>query len=363
MTEIWTIEMSQDLERMAEIAESVESHGWDGMHVTDSQNRSPEPYVALTVAALATTRLGLGIGVSNPTTRHPALAAASAASVQRISNGRMTLTIGRGDSSAAQIGGGPATLKYFERYVRALRRYLNREPLTLEEAHQFLVGSVPSIDSLGLAGNPLNSSLGWLRESDPAVPLEITGSGAKVLAIASRVGERAMVAVGADPERVDWAVTTVRALGERPVGAFVNVVAHDDPAVARRLIRGVLASTARFSVMHGVVNGPADSDSQKVLSSIHSNYDMNGHGTAGSHQSAGISDRFVATHGIAGTPEECVRRLRELEELGISKFVVFPVGRRADAVEAERARTILDNEVVPFFSNALRKPASELSHQ
>ncbi len=53
----------------ARTAAEIEAAGWDGMLVVDSQNLSGDPYVALALAATATTRLGLGTGVTNSVTR------------------------------------------------------------------------------------------------------------------------------------------------------------------------------------------------------------------------------------------------------------------------------------------------------
>ena len=50
----------------------------------------------MTTAAVATERLRLSTGVTNPVTRHPAVTAGAAASVQSVSGGRMSLAIGRG---------------------------------------------------------------------------------------------------------------------------------------------------------------------------------------------------------------------------------------------------------------------------
>lgn len=359
MPELWTTEMHVDIENIPARAQRVEREGWTGMQLTDTQNRSPETYVALTAAALATQRIGLGLGVTNPVTRHPALAAAAAASVQRLSGGRMTMTIGRGDSAAAHIGGSPVRLNSFRRYVDVLRRYLNHQSVPFADLENLAMSSMPSISTLGLAGEPRGSSLEWLQESDLPVPLEVACSGPKVIGIAAEYADRPMLAVGAMPERISWAVDSLRQqrahLGtnvDAPIGAYVNVAAHDDPAVARRLIKGVLASTARFSVMHGNVQGPTDDKTAEVLNGIHSVYDMTGHGTAGSAQANRLTDDFITTFGIAGTPDHVRNRLQELTDLGISKFVFFPRGRANDEREAERARTVMANGVLPAFESS-----------
>ncbi len=94
--ELWTTTFAsaRAAQRMAQEAEAA---GWDGMLVVDSQNLSGDPYVSLALAGAATTRIGLGTGVTNSVTRHAAATATAITSVNRISNGRAVLGIGRGD--------------------------------------------------------------------------------------------------------------------------------------------------------------------------------------------------------------------------------------------------------------------------
>src|SRR3981189_189506 len=61
-------------------AQEIEAAGWDGMLVVDSQNLSGDPYVSLALAGAATTRIGLGTGVTNSVTRHAAAAATASTS-------------------------------------------------------------------------------------------------------------------------------------------------------------------------------------------------------------------------------------------------------------------------------------------
>jgi len=62
------------------------------------------------------------------------------------------------------------------------------------------------VDTLKLASNPESSTLQWLTDTDRSTPLEIVGAGPKVLAMAGKYSNRPAIAVGAVPERVDWAV-------------------------------------------------------------------------------------------------------------------------------------------------------------
>jgi len=63
------------------------------------------------------------------------------------------------------------------------------------------------------------------------------------------------LAVGADPERIAWALdlarTAAREQGRDPdelsFGTYVNIGCHADPAVGRELISGGVAAFAHFS--------------------------------------------------------------------------------------------------------------------
>ena len=85
-----------------------------------------------------------------------------------------------------------------------------------------------------------------------------------MIAAAARSADRTLFALGADPQRIKWGIEVSRqARAEAGLdadgiryGAYVNVVAHPDVAIARKLVIGSLSTFARFSVMHGTVSGP-----------------------------------------------------------------------------------------------------------
>ena len=69
------------------LARLAEESGFDGLLLADSQNLVGDPFVELGVAAGVTHRIGLGTGIVNLVTRHPAVVAAAIASVQVESGG------------------------------------------------------------------------------------------------------------------------------------------------------------------------------------------------------------------------------------------------------------------------------------
>lgn len=81
------------------LAVRAEELGLDGLLLADSQNLVGDPFVELGLLTQVTSRLGLGTGIVNPVTRHPAVVASAMASLQAESGGRAVLGLGRGDSS------------------------------------------------------------------------------------------------------------------------------------------------------------------------------------------------------------------------------------------------------------------------
>jgi 5,10-methylenetetrahydromethanopterin reductase len=347
MVDVWAMGISHPSVVARQAARS-EAAGYDGMFVVDSQNLAGDPFVGLTIAARETTRLQLGTGVTNPAMRHPAAAAAAIASVHLASGGRAVLGIGRGDSALAHVGLAPVSVERLERFVAVTRAYLWGESVSFDDLALFAPHRVAPVAALGLADAPETSRLHWLPTDLAPVPVEVVGTGPKVLDAAARTADRVVLAVGADPERVGWAIDRVRATNASvPIGAFVNVVAHPDLGIARQLIAGGMSTFARFSVMHGNVPTPMSDTQRSTLSNVHRVYDMNRHTQGGSPQAAQLDPDFIDRFGIAGPATMCVERLQELAKLGIDRFVVVGPTTGVDRDAASAAGRNFAEEVLP----------------
>jgi 5,10-methylenetetrahydromethanopterin reductase len=352
--EMWTMGVAAPM-NAARSGERAEAAGFDGMLVVDSQNLAGDPYVGLAIAASATSRLKLGTGVTNPATRHPVATAAAAASLQVVSNGRMVLGIGRGDSALAHLGSAPVPASLLERYVRVVRAFLRNDEVPFADLSEWKAASVKPVDALGLADAPSTSRLKWLPRDLAPVPVEVASTGPRVLRLAALHADRVMLAVGADPTRVAWAIDHVRRTradaGLEPdgirIGSYVNVVCNPDVDAARRMIAGGLATFARFSVMDGEVRTPVDESQQRVLLDVHGAYDMQHHTEVGSAQTERMPPEFIDRFGIVGPADRCIARLRELADLGIDRFAVSGPTAGADRDEARDAMIRFATEVMP----------------
>src|SRR2546422_8273190 len=90
--------------RMAQLGDE---YGCDMVGIADPPGSAMDPWVAMTLAIAATTRVRLATCVTNLVTRHPSITASAAASADLASGGRTILGIGAGHSGVANIGGVP----------------------------------------------------------------------------------------------------------------------------------------------------------------------------------------------------------------------------------------------------------------
>jgi 5,10-methylenetetrahydromethanopterin reductase len=351
MTQIWNLGVASPRGVM-KVAKHLETAGWQGLVVVDSQNLSGDAYVALAMAATVTERLGLGTGVTNSLTRQAAVTASAIASVQRVSNGRAVLGIGRGDSALAHLGRAPASVSQFDAYVRQLKTYLDGNAVAFDEIdiadHQ-----AKPVAALELADSPSDSRIPWLAKV-PHVPIEVAATGPRVIEIAALYGDRVMFTLGADSDRLAWGIDIAREARKRAgldphgivFGAYLNVGCHRDINVARSLVRGGLTTFARFSVMHGNVAGPVSESQRQVLNALHDSYDMRAHTRVNSRQAGTLTDEFIDRFAVVGSPDQVTRRLADLSKLGLDKFILSGMGP-GGAEHVSQALALFEAEVLP----------------
>lgn len=316
-------------------AAQAERLGFDGLLLADSQNLVGDVFVELGVLAGATGRLGLGTGVINPVTRHPAVIAAAIASVQLESGGRAVLGVGRGDSSLAQLGlARPSTARLRE-FVGQVRGFLRGETVTVD----------------GRA-----SRIGWIKDrAVPPVPVELAATGPATIAAAAAAADRVMLTVGADPARVAWGIAAARQARAAagldpaglPVGAYLNVGCHPDPAVARALVRGSTAIFAHFSAASAAASTTLSRDDAAVIRQVGRRYDEARHGLSDAAHAASLDNQFVDRFAVAGPPAQCAARLRHLFELGLDRIVVVPGSRDTDPQVLTSSNELFAREVLP----------------
>lgn len=310
-------------------AAQVEAWGFDGMLLADSQNLNADVWVELGLAAAATERITLGPGVTNPATRHPAVTASAVATLQAESDGRAVLGLGRGDSALSQIGRKPVHVSELERALVEIQGFLRGEEVELADGTK--------------------SHIGWIADSGhQKVPVAVAATGPKVIEVGTRHAERLDFTVGAEADRLRWAVDTARAAGAGDVslGAYVNVAAHPDRAAARDLVRGSTAILARFATEGAPPDGLSDV-TRKGIVELAAGYDEAHHGQAAAPHARRLPDDFIERFAVVGPSDEVAARLVAIAELGIERLIVVPGSLDADPAAVEAANARFAAEVLP----------------
>jgi 5,10-methylenetetrahydromethanopterin reductase len=322
----------------ADAAQRAEAEGWTGLTFNDSQNLSGDPYVALTLAASATTRLRIAPGVTNPFTRHPATTASAITCVDLVSDGRAELGIGRGDSCLAYIGLAPAPVSRLASYLDSLRKYLRGDGISMAEASESAAHQIGS-RRLPLLDAPDESRLEWLRANYPGrapVPVYVASSGERVIRMAAERADRVTLAVGANPGRVKWAIDLARSVNPKArFGAYVNLLVDEEIDRGVKVAAGVMTLFARFSVMHGSVSGPMDDNERSVFEQLSTSYQMTHHGQGQNQAATELARSLADGFGIIGPGPYCRDRLTELAELGVDRFHIMGASHDVDRETAE----------------------------
>src|SRR5499433_546414 len=168
------------------MAELAEGDGWDLLGVADTPGNAMDLWVALTLAATRTERVGLAACVTNLETRHPAITAGAAASVDAIAGGRLLLGLGRGHSGVANLGAAASAGAAF------------RDGLVFTRA--LLAGERASVN-----GGPAVQ----LPPGRRRVPVYAAASGPGALYTAGAVADGAFVNYGLEPAHVARATALV----------------------------------------------------------------------------------------------------------------------------------------------------------
>ncbi|MFH1267397.1 MAG: LLM class flavin-dependent oxidoreductase, partial [Planctomycetota bacterium] len=90
-------------ERLVTLAQFAEAHEFEHLWYAD-EKFFRDPYVGLTYVSQHTSRIKLGICVTDPYTRHPALTAMAMATLAELAGGRGVLGIGAGFSCLQAMG-------------------------------------------------------------------------------------------------------------------------------------------------------------------------------------------------------------------------------------------------------------------
>jgi alkanesulfonate monooxygenase SsuD/methylene tetrahydromethanopterin reductase-like flavin-dependent oxidoreductase (luciferase family) len=132
------IKISAELSHLCPLAEIVrhaqvlEERGFYRVWVPDTMVSPWEAWLAASLIIQNTTRLRIGLGVTNPYTRHPVVMAQMACTLQTLSQGRLSLSIGKGMARFLEKAGIGQKEKALEECVTIIRHLTKGERFSLE---------------------------------------------------------------------------------------------------------------------------------------------------------------------------------------------------------------------------------------
>ena len=294
----------------ARLAEDV---GFSMVGVADSQSVFRELYATMALCAQATTRVLIGPSVTNPITRHPAVAASGIATIDEIAPGRAFFGIGSGDSAILNLAERPATLADMRAYVAAVRALHTKREAEFR-------GRI--------------TRLTWAPR---AVPIYLSAEGPRTLELAGEIADGVIVNVGLTPALVRDAVARVHA-GARRAGrdpsqidlwTMVRANVTDDIEAGIEEIRMELASNAHHVFRFTLEGKHVPGELADAIRRVQKGYQPAAHEALGPSPNARLleaepalraylAERFAAV----GPPAVCAETLRGVVEAGIDGLLI-----------------------------------------
>jgi len=319
--------------RMIELIQLAEKHGFGYAWTYDSHVLWQESMPTLALTADRTSTIKLGHMVTNPGTREPTVLASAYATLHDISNGRMIMGIGRGDSA---------------------RRYIGQQPVKVAEFESALAMIKPFMNGREVTWNDKELQLKWVRPELPEIEMHVAGYGPKALAVAGRQGDGVIIQL-ADPDIIQWIMATARRAAEEAgrdpaaLKCIVSAPSHvgDDLADARDQVRWFPAMVSNH-VQDLIDRYGADGTTvPKALTEYvlaRKFYDYNEHSRVGAKHGEFVTDEICDRFCVIGSVEQCRAKLRELESVGVDQFNIYLMTHGQE----ETLQTYGD-EIIPEF--------------
>ncbi|KIF69844.1 hypothetical protein HY68_16680 [Streptomyces sp. AcH 505] len=300
-----------DASAFTERVERADGYGFDRISVGDTQLNNLECFSALGLAATRTKRALLGPGVTNAVTRDVGVMANALASLDVISGGRAFCLIARGDGAVRNAGLKPATVAEMREYFLALRDLLHTGRADFGDRHV---------------------RLPWAGKLGHKVPLYLVAEGPRMLRMAGEIADGVFVGSGLTPEVVRETLDTIHA-GARSAGrdpAELDIwwdtrsgiaLTHED---ALYRAKESLASVGNHAFRAGFEGKHVPAELYPQLRLYQQRFDYSEKGTSAQNgplmDELGLTEYFTERFGVVGTPEEVVRRLRELQAMGVTQI-------------------------------------------
>jgi len=309
-----------EIEYLSSVAEES---GFNSIWVTDHYNNR-NAYSVLTLLALRTRNVSLGVGVSNPFTVHPALIASAMATINELSGGRAALGIAAGDRMTLERLG-----------------ITWEKPLTRVREAVELIRKLMSGKRVSYSGKIFSVSNAGMDYRVVPYPVYIGAQGPKMLKLASEIGDGVLINAS-HPRDFEEAF---RCFGDVREGfdvvAYTSMSVDKDGNRAKEEAKIVVAFIVAGSP-EAVLERHGISGADEVREALNRAFA----GGSWADVKKAVSDDMVEAFSISGTPDEVVSRIEELKRAGVTHVVAgSPIG--ADKAKAIK---LIGKKVIPAFS-------------
>ena len=309
------------VELVRSMAEAADRFGYDMVGIADTPGIAMDPWVATTLLAQETRRARVAVCVTNLVTRHPAVAAASIASIELIAPGRAVLGVGVGHSGTRNLG--MASLPPGE-----------------------LADGVAFIKEL-LRGRPASyrggtAHLPWVKRPSPVFlaashPRSLEAAGARADGAFINYGLAADNVAESEGAIARAARTAGRSPDEVEAWQIACLDCGEDGGASRRKIGAILAFVAAYVMGGGdLARRGVPAEHRAALLELRRRYSTRpGEADAVLVSELGLFDYLSRRLAICGTPDECLAQMRAAQAAGVRRLM-FSVSLAVDPVATVR---------------------------
>ena len=302
---------NEPAQKLAELVAFSEKNGLEYAWITDHYNNR-DCFSLLTHIASKTDTIKLGPGVTNPYTRTAPQLASAIATLHEVSGGRAVFGIGPGDRMT------------FDSLGIEWKKPVGTVKETVEIIRELLSGKKVSYE--GNIHNIKSAKLGFSK--DFKIPFYIGAQGPKMLQLAGKVGDGVLVNAS-HPLDFKKALPLIKEGGADmnnfDVGAYTSFSVaekRDDALKAAKPVVAFIVAGSPDTVFerHGI--------DLKSVDAVRSGFKK-----GFSEAVSAVTDDMLDAFSICGTPHECVDRIEELVDAGVTQIIPgSPLG--PDKVEA-----------------------------
>jgi len=318
-----------DVALVRAMAAAADRFGYAMVGIADTPGNAMDPWVAATLVAAETRRARVALCVSNLATRHPAVSAASIASLDLLVPGRAVLGIGVGHSGTRNLGVPSPAPSELEDGVTFIQTLLRGEPASYRGGSAHLPWVTRSSSVFLAASHP--RSLRAAGATADGVFINYGLSAENVRESETIVIESA-TAAGRDPDDVErWQIACLDC--------------NEDGDAARRKIGAILAFVSAYVTGGGdLARRGVPAQYREPLRELRRRSSTRpGAADAALVAELGLFDYLARRLAVCGTPEECLAQVRAAQQAG-ARRLMFSVSLAVDPI---RTVQLFGDRVLP----------------